>query len=257
MRQHRQKSALYFLGVFLLALSSGCTTPQTLDTLLGKDIAAHRAQGQGQSCPAIIRFHASPTTVNCGGEVFLTLAALAPDAEEIYYHWEIEGENFDSGTHAVWKTPACTYFKDPQQLYSIRGVASDGECSVAQTRGVQVLCDCPLELKVNFAFGKADLDKTSIAILDILGSTLNNYPSYSISIEGHTDSIGTRASNQTLGKQRAEAVKNYLISRWRVRPERFITRSFGEESPVAPNDTNAGRAQNRRAEIFRIRLNRE
>jgi outer membrane protein OmpA-like peptidoglycan-associated protein len=267
MTQHRQKLAFGLLGLFLLVIISGgcCHTQQMTDSIktlnteqmadmLGKDVAEYRARGKGQSCPTIQSVHVSPKTVECGNEVSLTITALAPDAEEVYYSWEIDGEVFDSGPKAIWKTPTCKSFKDPQQLYTIRGTASDGECSMVQSFQVQVLCDCPLDLMVNFEFGKADLDGTARAILDELGSTLNNYPSYSVLIEGHTDYIGTNPSNQALGERRAEAVKEYLVTRWDVQPERFMTMSFGEESPIAPNETDKGRAQNRRAEIFRIRM---
>ena len=254
MAQQRAKWALGILGLFLMA-NSGCSNTQQMANILGKDVAEYRASGQEQSCPSITNFHASPQTVECGNDVSLSISALAPDAEEVYYSWEIDGQVFDSGTRAIWKTPTCNSIKDPQQLYTIRGVASDGTCSVTQTLQVQVLCNCALDLKVNFEFGKADLNEVSMAVLDEFGSTLQNYPAYSVLIEGHTDHIGSEPTNQALGERRAEVVKQYLIARWGIQPERLMTMSFGEESPVASNDTDEGRAQNRRAEIFRIRLN--
>ena len=257
MAQQRHILALGILG-FLLIASSGCGNTQTMGqmaNILGKDVAEHRAAGKEQSCPTISSFHASSQTVECGNEVMLTIAAIAPDVDEVFYSWEIDGQVFDSGPRAIWKTPTCESLKDPQQLYTIRGVASDGECSMAQTLQVQVLCNCALDLKVNFEFGKADLNEAARAILDDFGSTLRNYPAYSVLIEGHTDYIGTEPSNQLLGEKRAEVVKKYLLINWGIEPERVMTMSFGEGSPVASNETDEGRAQNRRAEIFRIRLN--
>ncbi|MCP4401423.1 MAG: OmpA family protein [bacterium] len=254
MALQRQKFALGVLGL-LLAASIGCSsTHQITDKILGKDVAEYRAAGKEESCPSIINVHASPHTVECGNEVSLAISALAPDAEEIFYSWEIDGQIFDTGTHALWKTPTCQSIEDPQQLYTIRGVASDGECAVAQTLQVQVLCNCALDLKVNFEFGKAELDVTARAILDEFGATLQNYPAYSVLIEGHTDHIGNEPSNQALGERRSQAVQEYLLRQWGVQPERLMTMSFGEGSPVAPNETPDGRAKNRRAEIFRIRL---
>lgn len=250
MAQLRHIFALGFLG-FLLIANIGCGNTANI---LGKDVAEHRAVGKEQSCPAITTFYASPQTAECGTDVSLVIAALAPDVEEVFYSWEIDGQVFDSGTKAIWKTPTCQSLKDPQQLYTIRGVVNDGECAVAQTVQVQVLCNCALDLKVNFEFGKAELDELSRATLDQFGSTLKNYPAYSVLIEGHTDYIGPETSNQALGEKRAEVVREYLVMQWGVQPERLMTMSFGEESPMASNETDDGRAQNRRAEIFRIRL---
>ncbi|MFN2304515.1 MAG: OmpA family protein, partial [Anaerolineales bacterium] len=57
-----------------------------------------------------------------------------------------------------------------------------------------------------------------------------------------------------LGERRAAAVKNYLVTTWGITPDRIITRSYGEEQPIAPNETVTGRAKNRRAEVFRLVL---
>jgi outer membrane protein OmpA-like peptidoglycan-associated protein len=69
-----------------------------------------------------------------------------------------------------------------------------------------------------------------------------------IAIEGHTDSVGSEELNQGLSEKRAEAVRDYLVSRG-VPAERITVRGFGETSPVATNDTAAGRQQNRRVEL--------
>lgn len=70
-----------------------------------------------------------------------------------------------------------------------------------------------------------------------------------LEIQGHTDSVGDAAYNQRLGEARAEAVRRSL-SRQGVALNRMATISYGEEAPVAPNDTREGRAQNRRVSII-------
>ena len=67
-------------------------------------------------------------------------------------------------------------------------------------------------------------------------------------IAGHTDSKGTEEHNQTLSQQRAQSVAQYLATRG-VKIERMIAVGAGEKHPVASNDTDAGRAQNRRVEL--------
>ena len=71
---------------------------------------------------------------------------------------------------------------------------------------------------------------------------------WKLRISGHTDNVGSAASNLTLSKKRAIAVKDYLNRRG-VDEKRFIVEWFGEDQPIAPNTTKAGRQQNRRVEM--------
>jgi len=68
-------------------------------------------------------------------------------------------------------------------------------------------------------------------------------------MEGHTDSAGTKEMNYKLGLERAEAVKRYLYEQHQVPLHKISVISYGEEKPIAPNKTKAGRAQNRRVVI--------
>ncbi len=101
---------------------------------------------------------------------------------------------------------------------------------------------------VTFEFGKANLKSQFYPALDNVASTLAEFNQTIVEVSGHTDSIGSDAANQTLSVQRANAVGNYLIGRGLVR-ERFEIVGFGETRPVASNDTDSGRALNRRVEI--------
>jgi len=85
-------------------------------------------------------------------------------------------------------------------------------------------------------------------VLDNVASTLNQYNQTVIEVAGHTDSVGTDAYNQQLSERRANAVAGYLSSRG-VGQQRMIVVGAGETHPIATNDTEAGRAQNRRVEI--------
>ena len=77
---------------------------------------------------------------------------------------------------------------------------------------------------------------------------LSSHPGLKLEIEGHTDSVGSDAYNQSLSERRAESVRAYLVEQ-RIAPQSITTKGFGEEQPVATNDTAAGRQRNRRVEL--------
>ena len=111
------------------------------------------------------------------------------------------------------------------------------------------------ENMVNFGFDSSDLTTAAKANLDKLAQVLKNNMDTNINIYGHTDSKGTDAYNLSLSERRAAAVKNYLVSQG-VSSSRMFTMGVGEKEPVASNDTDAGRAENRRVE-FAITANEE
>jgi outer membrane protein OmpA-like peptidoglycan-associated protein len=101
---------------------------------------------------------------------------------------------------------------------------------------------------VTFAFDKADIQPQFQPVLDNVANTLQQYNQTVIEVAGHTDSVGSDQYNQQLSQRRAEAVANYLGSRGIMR-DRMITVGAGETRPIASNDTEEGRAANRRVEI--------
>jgi len=101
-----------------------------------------------------------------------------------------------------------------------------------------------------FKFGKATLPKDTEAQIDQLVQQLKANPNGAyIEIEGHTDNIGPKNVNYKVGLDRAEAVKRYLYEQHQIPLHKINVISYGEEKPVAPNKTKAGRAQNRRVVI--------
>ena len=101
---------------------------------------------------------------------------------------------------------------------------------------------------VNFDFDKANIRPDARPILDEAINTLKEYKDITLSVEGHTDSVGTDAYNQTLSVRRAQAVADYL-GKGGVAAARMTVKGFGESQPVASNDTDEGRAENRRVEL--------
>ncbi len=104
------------------------------------------------------------------------------------------------------------------------------------------------ENAVRFDFNKSTLTSTAKANLDKLVPVFKNYPDTDIKIYGYTDSKGEDAYNLNLSDQRAAAVKSYLSSKGLV-SSRFTIMGMGEADPVDSNDTEAGRAKNRRVEF--------
>lgn len=101
---------------------------------------------------------------------------------------------------------------------------------------------------VNFDFDKSDIRPDSRPVLDEAAFILRENPDIRVSVEGHTDGMGTDVYNMALGERRAAAVYRYLVAAG-IDPGRMETKSFGESQPVADNSTETGRAQNRRTEL--------
>jgi len=106
-----------------------------------------------------------------------------------------------------------------------------------------------LTSKVLFDSGKGVLKKASHESMQEVVQVLNAYPENRVSVEGHTDSVGSAAYNKKLSLKRAQAVANYLIKNG-VDKNRITVVGHGEEKPIAPNTTRAGRAENRRVEVI-------
>jgi len=100
-----------------------------------------------------------------------------------------------------------------------------------------------------FGFDQADLSGEAKGNLDKLVTVLNEYPDTNIELQGHTDSKGTEKYNQTLSEKRAGTVSVYLIEKG-IKNDRVTTVGFGETIPKYDNETEDGRAQNRRVEFL-------
>jgi outer membrane protein OmpA-like peptidoglycan-associated protein len=101
---------------------------------------------------------------------------------------------------------------------------------------------------LNFQFATTQLTPESTPTLDDVGAILRAYPTATIRVESYTDSVGTAAANLDLSRDRSETVKALLGSRG-IDPARVTTAGLGQENPIASNDTESGRAQNRRTDF--------
>ena len=102
----------------------------------------------------------------------------------------------------------------------------------------------------NFKSSQTTLPDEARQKIDEMVSRLKQDPkNIYIEIEGHTDNVGDTAVNERIGLERAEAVKRYLYEQYQIPLHKMSVISYGKEKPVAPNNTKAGRAQNRRVVI--------
>jgi len=101
---------------------------------------------------------------------------------------------------------------------------------------------------LEFVFAKAEITFNSYSHLERLGKMLNNYPEMRLRITGHTDNVGGDEANMKLSEARANAVKTFLTSRG-IEASIIFTLFYGETKPIATNETEEGRAKNRRVEL--------
>ncbi|MBA3774810.1 MAG: OmpA family protein [Ramlibacter sp.] len=127
-----------------------------------------------------------------------------------------------------------------------RATAGSG-VQVSQTPDNQLKLNIPSD--ISFDTGRADIKPNLRPILDQFANGLSAQPNTEVRIIGHTDSQGTDAVNDPLSMQRAQAARQYLAARG-VDPNRVAVAGRGEREPVADNTTEAGRARNRRVEIY-------
>jgi len=110
--------------------------------------------------------------------------------------------------------------------------------------------DGHIALYINFDTGKSIIRDESKPIIDQIVQMMKSNPDLKIGVEGHTDNVGTPASNKTLSEARAKSVVSAIAAQG-VSADRLSPAGFGQDKPVADNGTEEGRAQNRRVELVR------
>lgn len=128
---------------------------------------------------------------------------------------------------------------------SVKPAAAPVDATVCQ----QLFSDILSKGTIRFERNHATIDPDSAGLLDRLIETALRCPTATIEVAGHTDAHGDDASNQTLSEKRAQAVVDYLVKAG-LSAERFTATGYGSTQPVASNDTDEGKAQNRRIEFL-------
>ena len=133
-----------------------------------------------------------------------------------------------------------------QKVAMERATAGTG-VAVSQTADNRLKLDIPAD--ISFDVGRSAIKSNFAPVLTQFASSLNQNPITTVTIVGHTDSSGSDAINNPLSVDRANAARDYLVSRG-VAFQRIATDGRGSREPIASNATEQGRAQNRRVEIY-------
>jgi len=110
--------------------------------------------------------------------------------------------------------------------------------------------DGHIALYINFDTGKSVIRSESKPIIDQIVQMLKSNPELKLGIEGHTDNVGNSASNKTLSEERARAVESAIVSQG-IAVGRLSSTGFGQDKPIGENNTEEGRAKNRRVELVK------
>ena len=137
------------------------------------------------------------------------------------------------------------HYMDRQQAQLREQLRGSGVEVIRQ--GDNIVLDVPGD--ITFAYDRADIRPEMRAPLERIAATLREYPATLVDVVGHADSRGSDEYNQGLSERRANSVATYLMDRGVMR-ERMYVAGRGESQPKASNETDAGRAQNRRVEII-------
>lgn len=135
--------------------------------------------------------------------------------------------------------------KQKKELEAIEGAKVETVQDVNNLQAIKVTFDNG----ILFATNKSELSPGSREALAKFAASLKNSPDTDVTIYGHTDNTGTRAVNERISKERADAVANYLVGQG-ISRSRITTEGLAYDQPVADNNTAAGRAQNRRVEVY-------
>jgi peptidoglycan-associated lipoprotein len=172
--------------------------------------------------------------------------ATDPDGDAVTYQWTAPQGKFQpaDAANTTWTAP-----QQPGPVV-LTVTATDGRGGKATSTVTVTVAmrEVIMFEDVHFAFDRFNLSPEALKILDDAVTKLQADPTITVTIEGHTDSIGTNEYNLALGERRANSVRDYLTKRG-IAAGRMKTTSFGEERPIATNDTAAGRAMNRRAHL--------
>ena len=193
-----------------------------------------------------VNANCNPCSVEPGQTSNLTATATDPDGDPVTYQWTAPQGTFNNpnAANTVWtapnqvgNVPATVTARDN------RGGSATSSVTIQVVRRETLMFE-----DVHFDFDRFNLRPDALKILDEAITRLQANPTLNVTIEGHCDSVGTAEYNLALGERRSNSVRDYLVSRG-ITMNRLRTVSYGEERPIADNDTAAGRAMNRRAHL--------
>jgi peptidoglycan-associated lipoprotein len=190
-----------------------------------------------------------PGVVEPGGTAKCAATATDPDGDAVTYLWSAPAGTFSApnAQNTGWTAPN----QPGNQVLTVTATDARGGTATASVTQQVVRREVLVFEDVHFDFDRFNLRPDAIKILDDAVTKLMAQGDVRVTIEGHTDSIGTVEYNLALGERRANSVRDYLVQRG-IMNMRLMTVSYGEERPMADNSTAQGRATNRRAHLVVI-----
>lgn len=177
----------------------------------------------------------------------LALFAFAPGNKSLFVLSRANTSNPEYGFESFWSAEKMSDdIGDCPQIPGWRGDAAGSQVEEELQSAGRARLD-----GINFDFNAAVIQPVSYPLLDQVAELLREHEDWTIVLEGHTDNIGSDAFNKDLSLRRAVAVQAYLVSKG-VTAGRLSAQGFGFDKPVASNDTQGGRALNRRVEIVKL-----
>jgi len=186
-------------------------------------VEAARQAGKDKTCPA--EFKAAEAARNNAYDVFRAC-------------------NTEEGAALAKKATAMANALCPSVAANLSGSATGGPANG--------LCNSPSVAGIRFETNKSRLKAKYHKMLDEVGKFMKEHPNSKGTIEGHTDSRGSKKGNLKLSQARAESVRNYIIKKFGIDADRLSAKGFGSSKPVATNKNASGRAKNRRIEAVFI-----
>lgn len=161
------------------------------------------------------------------------------------FHLQKDGNDYWLGIYDLNNNPVDQF---TLVLLTIEGMKQE---IVANEMFEKINSGLPLALYINFETGKSAVKGDSENIVQELYQMMSENPTLQILVEGHTDNVGNKTSNQILSEQRAASLKSALVQKG-IGTDKIKTVGFGQEQPLADNSTDDGKAKNRRIEIKKI-----
>jgi len=160
--------------------------------------------------------------------------------------------NVEANGKDVWAKVLPDIYSAPTQSYQLVIVEAAPMMQVVAANKLwdEISSKGFVTLYINFDTGRSDLKEDGVRAVGEIVKLLEANPGLAISIEGHTDNVGDPASNKVLSESRARSVMNAVIARG-IDAGRLTAVGYGQESPIADNRTEEGRAKNRRVELVR------
>lgn len=161
------------------------------------------------------------------------------------FHLQKDGNDYWLGIYDLNNNPVDQF---TLVLLTIEGMKQE---IVANEMFEKINSGLPLALYINFETGKSAIRSDSENIVQELYQMMSENPTLQILVEGHTDNVGNKTSNQILSEQRAASLKSALVQKG-IGTDKIKTVGFGQDQPLADNSTDDGKAKNRRIEIKKI-----